>query len=210
MSAIRLKSTRGAALVCLVALAVSGCGLSTELDRELHPDGRPSPESEPGPAATRAVEPPESGSPAPSPPVQAASGCPSSGLRFGVGPVDGAMGLRSMTLTMTNCGERPYELDGYPSVTVLDEAGEPFPDVRTAEGTDEVPMASDRSEPEPFTLGPGETAQAGLLWRMAAEDGTYLRVAPDKERDAVNVRLDDPLDIGPENVLGTTPWVPAL
>lgn len=204
MIAIRRKSTRGAALACLLALTASGCGLSAELDRELNPERTPTPT----PSATRAAQPPASATPAPSVPVQAASGCPASGLRFGVGPVDGAMGLRSMTLTMTNCGEQPYELDGYPSVLVLDEAGEPFPDVRTAEGTDEVPMASNQTRPEPFTLGPGETAEAGLLWRMAAEDGAYLRVAPDKERDTVNVRIEDPLDIGPENVLGTTPWVP--
>ncbi|MFJ4832977.1 DUF4232 domain-containing protein [Streptomyces sp. NPDC088747] len=206
MSAIRLKATQSAALVCL-ALAVSGCGLSAELDREFHPDGRPRPEATRAAVPTASV-PPAPSQPAPSPPVQAASGCPSSGLRYAVGPVDGAMGLRYMSLILTNCGERPYELDGYPSVTVLDETGEPFPGVRTARGTEEVPMAPDPAEPEPFTLGPGETTQAGLYWRMAAEDGTYLRVAPDAKGDGVNVRLDDPLDIGPENVLGTTPWTP--
>lgn len=201
--AIRLRRSRGAALVGVLALATSGCGLSAELDREANPERKPTP------SETRAAPLPASASPSPSVPVQPVGGCPSSGLRFDVGPIDGAMGLRAMTLSMTNCGEQPYELNGYPSVSVLDEAGAPIPGVRTAEGTDEVPVAPPDSAPEPFTLGPGETARAGLLWRMAAEDGTYLRVAPDKERDVVNVRPDEPLDIGPENILGTTPWVPA-
>ncbi|MGW3412023.1 DUF4232 domain-containing protein [Streptomyces sp. NPDC000888] len=203
MIAIRLRSSCGAALVGVLALATSGCGLSAELDREANPERKPTP------SETRAAPPPASATPSPSVSVQPVSGCPSSGLRFDVGPIDGAMGLRAMTLSMTNCGEQPYELNGYPSVSVLDEAGAPIPGVRTAEGTDEVPVAPPDSAPEPFTLKPGETARAGLLWRMAAEDGTYLRVAPDKERDVVNVRPEDPLDIGPENILGTTPWAPA-
>ncbi|MFJ2830761.1 DUF4232 domain-containing protein [Streptomyces sp. NPDC087263] len=205
MIAIRLKPTRGAVLACVLALTASGCGLSAELDRERNPERTPTP------SETRAAEPPESASPssAPSVSVQPVSGCPSSGLRFQAGPVDGAMGLRVMTLSVTNCGEQPYELNGYPSVSVLDEAGDPIPGVRTIEGTDGVPMASDDTGPEPFALGPGETAEAGLVWRMAAEDGTYLHVAPDKGQDAVNVRPEWPLDIGPENVLGTHPWAPA-
>lgn len=202
--AIRLRSSCGAALVGVLALATSGCGLSAELDREANPERKPTP------SETRAAPPPPaSASPSPSVSVQPVSGCPSSGLRFEAGRVDGAMGLRAMTLSMTNCGEQPYELNGYPSVSVLDEAGAPIPGVRTAEGTDEVPVAPPGSAPEPFTLEPGETARAGLLWRMAAEDGTYLRVAPDKKRDFVNVRPEEPLDIGPENILGTTPWAPA-
>ncbi|MFE9763765.1 DUF4232 domain-containing protein [Streptomyces sp. NPDC005808] len=200
MIAIRQKPTRGAVLACVLALTASGCGLSTELDRELNPERTPTP------TETRAAPPPVS---ATSPPVQQASGCPSSGLRFATGPVNGAMGLRAMTLSMTNCGDQPYEVNGYPSVSVLDEAGDPIPGVRTIEGTEGVPMASEDTGPEPFTLAPGETAEAGLVWRMAAEEGTYLNVAPDKDRDAVNVRPEWPLDIGPENILGTHPWAPA-
>ena len=120
MIAIRLKPTRGAALACLLALTASGCGLSAELDREANPERKPTP------SETRAAPPPPaSASPSPSVPVQPVSGCPSSGLRFEAGRVDGAMGLRAMTLSMTNCGEQPYELNGYPSVSVLDEAGRP-------------------------------------------------------------------------------------
>ncbi|MGI5193742.1 DUF4232 domain-containing protein [Streptomyces sp. CA-288835] len=204
MIAIRRRSSPYAAvLVCLLALSASGCGLSAELERERNPDPGPRPSSTP-PAVSAAPVPESSASV----PVQAAGGCPSSGVRLGTGLINGAMGLRGMTLTLTNCGERPFELNGYPSVTVLDEAGEPFPDVRTVEGTDQVPMASGGPGPEPLTLAPGETAQAGLVWRMHAEDGVYLRVTPQKGHETVTVRPEQALDIGPDNVLGTSPWKP--
>ena len=204
MIAIRLTWTRPAVLACLLALAASGCGLSSELDRELNPDRKPTP------SRTRAAPSPVSVTPEPSPavPVQGVRGCPSSGVRVDTGPIDGAMGLRAMTLTLTNCGKRPYEVNGYPSVRVLDEAGAPLPGVRTVEGTDQVPMAPDDTGAEPLTLAPGDTAWAALYWRMAAEDGTYLRVAPEKGRGTMNVRPQEPLDIGPENTLGTTAWAP--
>jgi hypothetical protein len=202
--AIRLTWTRPAALACLLALATSGCGLSAELDRERNPDRSPTP------TPTRAAPPPVSAAPEPSlyVPLQRAAGCPSSGVRVDTGPVDGAMGLRAMTLTLTNCGDRPYKLNGYPSVLVLAEEGLPIVGVRTVEGTDKVPMAPHDPGAKPLTLGPGERAQAGLYWRMNAEDGPYLRVAPQQGRAATNVRLQEPLDIGPENTLGTTAWAP--
>ncbi|MEU9287037.1 DUF4232 domain-containing protein [Streptomyces sp. NPDC048275] len=209
MIAIRLTWTRSAVLACLLALAASGCGLSSELDRELNPDRKPTP------SRTRAAPPPVSvppvsAPPEPSPtvPVQVVRGCPSSGVRVDTGPVDAAMGLRAMTLILTNCGTRPYEVNGYPSVRVLDEGGAPIPGVRTVEGTGQVPMAPEDTGAEPLTLAPGDTAWAALYWRMAAADGTYLRVAPQKGRDTMNVRPEEPLDIGPENTLGTTAWAP--
>ncbi|WP_152776887.1 DUF4232 domain-containing protein [Streptomyces spongiae] len=207
MIAIRRSSSRYALLVSVLALCASGCGLSTELDRELDPDpSRP-------PATTRPPEPsPVSPSGAvtpdasPSVPVQPQQGCPPSGVRFGTELVNAAMGLRATTLTVTNCSSKPYELNGYPSVTVLDESGAPMKGVRAVEGTDKVPMAPQDPGPEPVTLAPGETAGAGLYWRVAVEKGMFLRVAPRKGDDVTTVRVQDYLDIGPENVLGATPW----
>jgi hypothetical protein len=208
--AIRLKRTRPAALACVLALAASGCGLSAELDRERNPERKPTPSqtrAAPAPAPAEPSPAPAPAEPSPAVPVQQTRGCPPSGLRVDPGPVDAAMGLRAMTLTLTNCGTRSYEVNGYPVVRVLDETGAPLTGVRTVEGTDKVPMAPDDPGPEPLTLAPGEVARAGLFWRMNAEDGTYLRVAPGKGRDALNVRPEEPLDIGPENTLGTTAWV---
>jgi hypothetical protein len=67
-------------------------------------------------------------------------------------------------------------------------------------------MAPDDPGAAPLTLDPGESARAGLYWRMAAEDGTYLRVVPERGRKAQDIRPAEPLDIGPENTLGTTAW----
>ncbi|WP_162467239.1 DUF4232 domain-containing protein [Streptomyces cavernae] len=142
-------------------------------------------------------------------PVQQAQGCPPSGLRFTADEGTAAMGLRAMGLDVTNCGDRPQELNGYPAITVLDESGAPMPGVRAVQGTDDVSMAPDDPGPRPLTLDPGESAHAGLYWRMHAEDAVYLRVAPEQGGDAVNVRPPYPLDIGPENVLGTTAWQPS-
>lgn len=206
MIAIRRRPARFAVLACLLALTASGCGLSAELERERNPDPKPPP----SPSLTLPVQPPPAVTPeaSPSVPVQEESGCPSSGVRFGTELVQGAMGLRATSLILTNCGSRPYELNGYPSIQVLDEAGAPLTGVRTVEGTDEVSMAPEDPGPEPLTLAPGESAYASLYWRMNNEKGIYLRVAPMEGREVTTVRAEDYLDIGPDNVLGTSPWKP--
>ncbi|MCX4904194.1 DUF4232 domain-containing protein [Streptomyces sp. NBC_00878] len=212
MIAIRPRSILSVALVCLLALGVSGCGLSAELDREGNPERKPTPtQTLTVEIPTRAANPSPSGIPthSPSVPVQEEQGCPPSGLRFRADAGDAAMGLRAMGLDVTNCGDRRYTLNGYPSVTVLDESGDPFPGVRTVQGTDEVSMAPEDPGPRQVTLDPGETAHAALYWRMHNQDGVYLRVAPEKGDDTVTVRPPNPLDIGPENILGTTAWQPS-
>ncbi|MER7675911.1 DUF4232 domain-containing protein [Streptomyces sp. NPDC096934] len=173
---------RRALLAGALVSAVGGCGFFSE------PDHRPLTVHSP------AVE------------VPRAAGCPPSGVRVDAGRVDAAMGLRAMTLTLTNCSGRPYRLNGHPSVRVLDEKGAALTGVRTVQGTDQVPMAPEDPGAHPLTLGPGESARAALYWRMAAENGTYLRVVPQPGRAAVNVRPPETLDIGPENTLGTTAW----
>lgn len=195
-----------AALSSFVLL--SGCGLSAELDREHNPERRPTP------TPTRTA-PPAPAAPAPSPsasasvPVQQAEGCPASGLRFVTDEGDAAMGLRAMGLDVVNCGDRARELDGYPAITVLDGSGAPFPEVRTVEGTDKVFMAPEDPGPQRLTLAPGESAHASLYWRMHAEDGVYLRVAPEQGEATATIRPSYPLDIGPDNILGTTAWRPS-
>ncbi|MGI3201211.1 DUF4232 domain-containing protein [Streptomyces sp. GLT-R25] len=160
---------------------------------------------------TRAANPPPSGIPthSPSVPVQEGQGCPPSGLRFRADEGDAAMGLRAMGLDVINCGDRPYKLNGYPAVTVLDASGDAFPGVRTVEGTDKVFMAPEDPGPRALTLDPGESAHAALYWRMHNQDGVYLRVAVKKGDDTVTVRPPYALDIGPENILGTSAWQPS-
>ena len=214
----KARWVRPVVLTCLMVTVTSGCGLGAELDRERDPERTAAPL--PSAVGTDAsaplrIEPPElpTSVPVPSPsgsvPGLQDRGCPGSGLRLGTGPVNAAMGLRAMTLVLTNCGKRPYAVDGYPDVVgVLGPEGDPITGVRRVVGTDKVPMAPEDPGPAPFTLRPGESARAGLYWRMAAEDGTYLRVAPRKGQSVVTLPLPDPLDIGPENTLGTTAWTP--
>ncbi|MEU8795251.1 DUF4232 domain-containing protein [Streptomyces sp. NPDC048643] len=223
MIAIRPRGgwVRPVVLACLVMTVTSGCGLSAELDRERDPARTAVPFPAPSAVGTDGsaglrIEPPELPSSAPSPSPSGAvagrqgSGCPASGLRFGTGPVDAAMGLRAVTLTLTNCGKRPYAVDGYPDVVaVLGPEGARITGVRAVAGTDQVPMAPPDPGAKAFTLRPGERARAGLYWRMAAEEGSYLRVAPRAGQAVVTLPLPDPLDIGPRNTLGATAWVPA-
>ncbi|MFJ6833525.1 DUF4232 domain-containing protein [Streptomyces sp. NPDC091209] len=220
---LRTKWIRPVVLACLVATATSGCGLSAEIDRERDPGRTSAPDPVPSVVGTDAAHAPHAagtstGDPlvivvpgAPKAlPLQQDRGCPPSGLRLDAGPVDAAMGLRGMTLTLTDCGKRPYKVNGHPAVThVLDGEGAPITGVHSVVGTDKVPMAPADPGPEPFTLHPGDSARAVLYWRMAAQYGTYLRVAPQKGQDAVILRLPAFLDIGPDNTLGTTAWAPA-
>ncbi|WP_328493064.1 DUF4232 domain-containing protein [Streptomyces sp. NBC_00414] len=213
MIAIRPRLFRSTALVCLLVLGASGCGLSAELDRESNPERThsSSPSLTVVPPTLTLTPTPTAVTPEPSPPAPAlqAEGCPKSGLRFTADEGDAAMGLRAMGLDVTNCGDSPHKLNGYPAVTVLDGSGEPFPGVRTVEGTDQVFMAPEDPGPRSLTLAPGDSAHASLYWRMHNTDGVYLRVAPKKGDDTVTVQPPYPLDIGPENILGTTAWQPS-
>lgn len=44
-----------------------------------------------------------------------------------MGEVLTAMMSRAVALTLTNCGSKPYRVDGYPSVQALGEDGERLP-----------------------------------------------------------------------------------
>ncbi|MGW1023748.1 DUF4232 domain-containing protein [Streptomyces sp. NPDC002577] len=213
MAAIRgiRTSVLFAVVTALSAITASGCGLSAELDRERDPERGPEPSvtSSAPPTAARTPAPVRSPGqrPGSSGRVQDETGCPTSGVRISAGPVDGAMGLRAQTVMLTNCGKRPYRLNGYPSVRVLDENGKVMDGVKAVQGTDSIPMAPrDEPEPRPLTLEPGESAQTSLLWRMGAGAGAYLRIAPKAGGEPVTVRMTEPLDIGPEQQLGTTAW----
>ncbi|MFE3740400.1 DUF4232 domain-containing protein [Streptomyces sp. NPDC059134] len=189
------------------AVLATGCSsLERELEREIDPARTATAESaEPVPASTTPRTVPTT---APSEPAAPAAACPTSGVRVTPGPVQGAMGLRAMTVTLTNCGTRPYELNGYPSVRVLDEERDPY-DIEVLEGTDAIHMAGPAPDPAPLTLKPGETARSGLSWRMMSPDTstTYLEITPAPgERPQTMETLDGPLDLTDSGRLGTTPW----
>ncbi|MFE7466286.1 DUF4232 domain-containing protein [Streptomyces sp. NPDC057499] len=105
--------------------------------------------------------------------------CPSSGVVVDMGEVEPALGHRAVGLTLTNCGDKPYPVDGYPSVRALDEAGDPLP-VKVNPGSSY--MGTDRG-PQQVVLKPGRSMYALLAWVSTPTggdlvEGDALEIAP--------------------------------
>jgi hypothetical protein len=164
--------------------------------------------SRPTAAATVAVSPqrPTTGPNAGS--LTASTPCPASGAKLSLGRVDAAMGLRAVTVQLTNCGKKPYRVNGYPEVIVLDENRVPLGLIPTR-GTVFSAAAKDEG-PHPLTLAPGDFAVSVLHWnnRVTATDpvgaGAYVAVAPAEGEERRELPLL--LDIGSDGKLGVTAW----
>ncbi|WP_092928286.1 DUF4232 domain-containing protein [Actinopolyspora alba] len=109
-------------------------------------------------------------------------------MRLTTDLVEVAMGLRLMHVELTNCGDRPYTLNGYPRVRVLDEQRRTL-DVRVERGSADIAIVDGfDTPPEAITVRPGERAEAQLMWRNthasmnAPQVGEYLRIAPARGR----------------------------
>ncbi|MDX3224697.1 DUF4232 domain-containing protein [Streptomyces sp. ME19-01-6] len=146
-----------------------------------------------------------------SPTPSAPPTCPESGVFIQAEEPSAAMGLRAMTLKLTNCGKRTYTLNGYPAIRVLDEDGKPL-DIRVKHGSAGIATLDNfDAAPRQVTLRPEETAVAGLVWRNTVTDpttpavnGRQLDVAPAEgsPRQTVTVLLD----LGNTGKLGVSPW----
>ncbi|WP_371575311.1 DUF4232 domain-containing protein [Streptomyces sp. NBC_01314] len=198
MIPIRGRRASRAILVAALTLAVGGCGLSEELDRERDPD-RAAPSAPVSPAATDGPE--------------ATAACPPSGVRMVPGLVESAMGLRAMGVTLTNCGTVLYTVNGYPAIEVLDEDGEPYADVRVLQGTRHITTGVPDFGPHVVTLKPGESARTELVWRntvteadIPAVNALYLRIAPLSDRPAEVITPEGGIDLGNTGRLATTAW----
>ncbi|MFB7666644.1 DUF4232 domain-containing protein [Kitasatospora sp. NPDC056138] len=137
--------------------------------------------------------------------------CPASGVVLRAGEPDAAMGLRAMTVELTNCGTRPYALNGYPTVRVLDDRREPF-DIAVSHGASAIAVI-DRFDagPTPLTLKPGERAVFGLTWRNTVTDvnsapvnGSYLEITPRPGDRAQSIAIL--IDLGTTGKLGISAW----
>ncbi|MGW0824760.1 DUF4232 domain-containing protein [Streptomyces sp. NPDC002845] len=209
--------------VSILALTVSGCGLSAELDREVDParTARPSEaaaslaETEPPDGVTPGAVPTDLGVDVPgaadSPPATS-TGCPPSGIRIQPEAISAAMGLRAMSVTVTNCGTTTYDVYGYPDVQVLDEHREAL-DVQILEGTEPVTTGQPDPGPHPVSLKPGQSAHTVLVWRNTVTDttttavsGTYLRFATALGRPAEIITPQGRIDLGNTGRIGTTAW----
>lgn len=142
--------------------------------------------------------------------------CPAEGVRLLVAGVEAAMGLRVLTVQLTNCGSEPYTVHGYPSVRLFDEEREPVEVVvrQGAGGIATVPAFD--VPPRPVTLRPGEHARTGLLWRNLVTDSTVaattavrLELASASGRPWQPVPLGAPavtIDLGNTGELGVRAW----
>ncbi|MET9989849.1 DUF4232 domain-containing protein [Streptomyces mutabilis] len=139
-----------------------------------------------------------------------AGSCPPSGLRLTVDDGDAAMGLRVVGLHLENCGSRPYSLEGYPVLQLLDDELEPVDGIEILRGVGGIPMAGEGSgPPRPVTLRPGESAGATLAWRNTTQFGEavtvpYVRVRAESGADPVVIAPN--LDLGTTGELGVDPW----
>lgn len=136
--------------------------------------------------------------------------CPASGIRVSADEGDAAMGLRVVGLHLDNCGTRPYTVEGYPVLELLDADLQPVDGIKILDGSGEITTGAGPDEkPRPVTLEPGESATAGLVWRNTTESGTpvdvpYVRVRAKEGADPVTVTVH--LDLGTTGKLGVRPW----
>ncbi|GAA2616843.1 DUF4232 domain-containing protein [Actinomadura fulvescens] len=140
------------------------------------------------------------------------STCPDTGVALWVGEVSAAMGLRSMSVELYNCGERDHVLKGYPQIRLLGADREPIK-VAVGHGSSSVATVDSYDRPpRRVTLKPGQVASAGILWRnLVTEDpqravtAEYLEIAPLPGRPADRLPGVG-IDLGTTRKVGVGPW----
>lgn len=126
------------------------------------------------------------------------------------------MGLRVLDLELTNCGTRPYTVNSYPALRILDNDRKPL-DVKIGEGTATVSKLDHFNDvPTTVTVQPGGKLEAGLVWRntvtdptVTATDGIYLDVAPTSADPWQTVKPKYSIDLGNTGKVGLSAWTPA-
>ncbi|MGW9305996.1 DUF4232 domain-containing protein [Streptomyces cyaneofuscatus] len=168
----RVRSWGPASVVVLLA-ALTGCSgflvPAGEGEREPTPSARAS--TPPPPSATpRPIADAPAQGPDPSPTATPTGTCPVSGAVVTMGEVQALLMSRAVVLTLTNCGSKPYRVDGYPSVQALGEDGERLPVKVNPAGSK---FGRDQG-PEALTLKPGATVKSMLAWVSTQEGGELV------------------------------------
>ena len=193
-------------VVAVAAALVAGC--ASPRSEAYGPERVPGPTFPPAPT-DHPVEPPSSPAAPTTPPT-----CPPEGVLLQAGVADAAMGLRALGITLLNCGDRDYRVDGYPVVVALDKDHRTL-DIKVLHGTTDIagPIPEWNGPPNPITLGPGREAECVVVWRNTYDDirqppvtAPYLRMAPVAGRPARVLTPRDPLDLGSTGRLGVSPW----
>ncbi|MFJ9173495.1 DUF4232 domain-containing protein [Streptomyces sp. NPDC102360] len=137
--------------------------------------------------------------------------CPASGIRVSVDRGDAAMGLRVVGLHLANCGERDYNVEGYPLLELLDDDFKRVDGIKVLDGTGGIATGIGRDgPPRPVVLRPGESASASLAWHNTTQAGTAVNVPHVRVRakaGAAPVTVTPHLDLGTTGKLGVSPWV---
>ncbi|MFF2732108.1 DUF4232 domain-containing protein [Streptomyces sp. NPDC058008] len=200
------KTIPAAAFAAGAALTLSGCAGFLVPAGEGEPvrataTRAPAPAPVPDPGAVTGV--PTQGAPSPAAP---ADGCPASGAAVEMGPVEAALFHRAVTLTLTNCGKKPYRVHGYPSVRALGDDGERIPVPVNAGGS----MFGNDQGPEEVMLEPGRSVTSILAWVSTKEggdliEGDALEIAAAPDAGARVFPLEGH-DIRLMDELNTTAW----
>ncbi|MFE4216350.1 DUF4232 domain-containing protein [Streptomyces sp. NPDC056844] len=207
---MRVRRTISAALLTAAVLTLSGCAgfLVPAGEGEPGPTASPAATTRPDTAAPAPDAGPSTDGPAPLAPTPAASasGCPASGVVVEMGPVQTAMFHRAVTLTLVNCGKKPYRVHGYPSVRALGEDGERIPVPVNAGGS----MFGNDEGPEEVELKPGASVTSTLAWVSTQEggdliEGDALEIAAAPDTGARVFPLEGH-DIRLMDELNTTAW----
>ncbi|MFE7569669.1 DUF4232 domain-containing protein [Streptomyces sp. NPDC057539] len=161
------------------------------------------------PSAALPAEPPAARPGGPEPVDAAVPGrCLASGVAVSHGEVNAAMGIRAVSIGLRNCGTKPYRVNGYPEIGVLDEDREPV-GLKVIQGNESTGAADDQG-PRELTLEPGESVESVLQWNnRITESGAHstgahvvVAAAPGEERDTFPLLVD----IGTDAELRVTAW----
>lgn len=146
--------------------------------------------------------------------------CPDSGVLVRVGVEDAAMGLRVVNLDLTNCGEDPVTVEGYPNLRVLGADGELL-GVRIGQGSSGIAVVPEFDNPPvPVILRPGDKALSGIMWKNTNDDptvetllGEQLEISPaqgwgwqDVKPGSTNDIETLHIDLGTTGELGVRAW----
>ncbi|WP_043185014.1 MULTISPECIES: DUF4232 domain-containing protein [unclassified Streptomyces] len=171
----RTRTWRPAAVVVLLT-ALTGCSGFLVPAGEGEREPTPSARAAATPLPPSVTPPPVADVPAQGPgPSRTATPtptgtCPASGAVVTMGEVQAVMMSRAAVLTLTNCGSKPYRVDGYPSVQALGEDGERLPVKVNPAGS----VFGQDKGPEPRTLKPGATVKSMLAWVSTQEGGELV------------------------------------
>ncbi|MFI1220559.1 MULTISPECIES: DUF4232 domain-containing protein [unclassified Streptomyces] len=170
---VRLRRRVPVLLLTATLTALTGCSgfLVPAGEGEVDPAPAASAPPSGGVRAETLPPTPAPGADAPTGPTSAPPGkCPASGVVVDMGPVETAMMHRAVVLTLTNCGRKPYAVDGYPWIRVLDEARRPLP----VEVNEDGSYFGNDPGPKKLLLDPGGTVKSILAWVSTPEGGDLI------------------------------------